>query len=96
MLLFATQPSSVPPIVLILPFIIIFLVLTTMIAMLLGWRKGRVGVKQLQIGALGAAFPTLLLVLQSVGQLTIRDALTIFVLFVVTYFYLYRRKLPAR
>jgi hypothetical protein len=95
LLLFATQPASVPPVVLILPFIIIFLILTTLLAMLFGWPKATVGVKQLQVGALGAALPTLLMVLQSVGQLTLRDAATITVLFAITYFYLYRRKMPA-
>jgi hypothetical protein len=95
-LLFLTEPAAVPQVVLIVPFVIIFAIIMTLLAMLLGWRQRAVGMKQLQIGALGATLPTLLLVLQSVGQLTLRDSLTIFVLFVVTYFYLYRRKLQAR
>jgi hypothetical protein len=96
LLLFLTQPTSVPPVVLIAPFIIIFLVLTTLLAMLFGLSKRSVGTKQLQMGALSAALPTLLLVLQSVGQLTVRDALTIFLLFAITYFYLSKRKVSAR
>jgi hypothetical protein len=65
-----------------------FAVLALSIAMAIGWRHGGVTTKALRSGAVGAVLPILLLVLQSVGQLTLRDACMLFALFGLTYFYM--------
>lgn len=43
-----------------------------------------------RLAILGAALPTILLVLRSLGQLTVRDVVTVIALFAITYFYVGR------
>jgi hypothetical protein len=88
-LLFTTDPSRVPSIILFLPFILLFVCLMTIILYLLGM-KGITGRKGVKVAGLCAGVPLALLVLQSIGQLTLRDVLVITALFVVSYFYLLR------
>lgn len=87
-LLSITRPDQLPSAVLIMPFVLMFAVLALLIALAIGWRHGGVSSKTLRSGCIGAILPILLLVLQSVGQLTLRDALTLFALFGITYFYM--------
>lgn len=89
LLLSTTNPQSLPSIALVLPFVLLFAVLASGLAFLLGLMGGS-GRARLRFSLLGGAVPVVLLVLQSLGQLTVRDALVIFALFVVAYFYVSR------
>jgi len=88
LLLCTTQPARLPSAVLIVPFALMFAILALTISLAIGWRHGGMSARALRAGFLGAVLPILLLVLQSVGQLTVRDALTLFALFGITYFYM--------
>ncbi|HSW99244.1 MAG TPA: hypothetical protein VLF71_05395 [Candidatus Saccharimonadales bacterium] len=46
--------------------------------------------KSLRLGLMATSLPMLVLVLQALGQLTVRDLLTILTLFAITHFYLSR------
>jgi hypothetical protein len=80
---------------LILPFLLIFVALALLCMRIFRWQGLPPG-KSTRLGLIGAALPTLLLVLQSLGQLTIRDFMTIVALFGITYFYLSRVTRPSR
>jgi hypothetical protein len=88
-LLLTTQPAQLPAPMLIVPFMLLFLFLTPVLygaCRARGVSKGRgVGVSLLLAGML-----VVLLALQSVGQLSWRDAVIIVVLFGVTYIYVTR------
>lgn len=85
-----TNPRSVPSVVLIVGFAMIFAVLYVglrLIIRLLGLRD-RMSAAQYKVLTLGGAgLPVLLLALQSIGQLTLRDVVTIAALFLVGSFY---------
>lgn len=86
LLLFTTDPQRLPSVLLIAPFVLLFVAIASGTPAMLG-AYGRAGQNATRIGAAVAATPVLLLVLQSLGQLTIRDVLAMLVLFGVTYFY---------
>lgn len=83
-----TQPQRLPSAVLIMPFALLFVMLALLVALAIGWRHGGVTSRHIRIGCTSAVLPVLLLVMQSVGQLTLRDALTLFALFAIAYFYM--------
>jgi len=83
------DPNKVPSFMLVLPFILLFALLLSGISYLLEW-QGVGSKKSLKVAGLCASLPILLLVLQSIGQLTLRDVLTVALLFVVSYFYVSR------
>ncbi len=87
-LLTTTQPARLPSVVLIVPFVLLFAILALTISLLLAWQHKTVSFKIIRTSCMAALLPTLLLVLQSVGQLTLRDAVTLVALFLLTYFYL--------
>jgi ABC-type Fe3+-siderophore transport system permease subunit len=87
-LLLTTQPNKLPSAVLILPFAIMFAILALLVALAIGWRHGGMSLKAFRGGAVGAVLPILLVLLQSVGQLTLRDACMLFALFGITHFYM--------
>lgn len=91
-----TDPRNLPSSLLVLPFVFIFLALLfgcVAIFEYFGLRKDR----RLKFASFVAAVPLILLVLQSLGQLTVRDALVLLVLFGVAYFYVSRFGLnPAK
>jgi hypothetical protein len=87
-ILTTTQPARLPSIVLIVPFVLMFAILALTIAMLIAWRHRVMPFKAIRAGCMAALLPILLIVLQSVGQLTFRDGLTLVALFVITYFYM--------
>lgn len=93
-LFFITDPNKVPSFVLVLPFLLLFLVIFLLISHILE-KKGLPDRKRLKIAALGAGMPLVLLVLQSIGQLTVKDVLVLSVLFVLSYFYIVRNNLPS-
>ena len=83
------SPNNVPSFLLVIPFILLFTLLLSGIFYLLELR-GVNSKKSLKIASLCASLPILLLVLQSIGQLTIRDVLTVLLLFAISYFYISR------
>ncbi len=89
LLFMTTDPNKTPSFVLMLPFVLLFVLLSTLITIVLR-AQGTAEGKSLKIGLVLAAVPLILLVLQSIGQLTIRDVLTIGILFVISYFYVSR------
>lgn len=96
LLLCTTQPERLPSAVLIVPFALMFVVLALTVALAIGWRHGGIGSKEIRAGCTAAVLPILLLILQSVGQLTMRDALTLFALFGIAYFYISKVNAVAR
>ena len=90
----ATDPKAVPSFMLVFPFLLFFVLLLSLIALLLqkrGWSIGR----SLRIGMLCAGIPLIMLILQSIGQLTLKDVLTIAALFAVSYFYMSRASVSS-
>lgn len=88
-LFFGTDPNKVPSFVLVLPFLLLFTILLYLIAFLLE-KRGFSNRKSLRIAVLCAGVPIVLLVLQSIGQLTLRDVLVLSALFILSYFYMSR------
>ena len=86
-LLSNTDPRRIPPFLLVLPFIIIFAILFNVVLMILDLIRTQ-SAENKKLAGLCAGLPSLLLILQSIGQLTARDVLIIIVLFVVSYFYI--------
>ena len=89
LLLLLSDPRNLPSVILIVPFALVFIILwlaTTIFLDYYAFAKA----KRARTGLIVAAIPVLLLGLQSLGQLTIRDTLAICILFVITYFYLSR------
>jgi hypothetical protein len=89
LLLFGTNPRNINSVALVAPFVLLFLVLFLITSYLL-LSKGFTRKASWAIAAFIAMFPTLLLVLRSIGQLTIRDVATIAALFGIAYFYVVR------
>ena len=90
-----TQPARLPSVVLIVPFILMFAILGLTIALVIAWQKDRMTFKAIRSGCMAALLPVLLLILQSVGQLTLRDGLTLIALFAITYFYMAKVNAPV-
>jgi len=88
-LFFGIDPNKVPSFLLVLPFILLFTVLLAGIYYVLQKRQMD-SKKSLKLAALCSSLPILLLVLQSIGQLTVRDVLTVALLFALSYFYIVR------
>jgi len=91
LLLFSTNPQRMPLPVLILPFILIFVLLWLPLRIILRYFYPQTANKKLSIfAALLAVFPVVCLLLQSVGQFSSRDFITLAALFAVLWFYLNR------
>lgn len=88
-LFLTTDPQKLPSVMLILPFIVFFLFIFFVAKWVLVHRIANAG-KATRVAVLSAALPTLLFVLLSLGQLTIKDVATTAVLFVLSYFYISR------
>lgn len=89
-----TDPNKVPSFVLPVPFVLLFISLLAAIM----WTLQKYGMgmsRSVRVGALCAGIPIVILVLQSIGQLTVKDVLTIAVLFAVSYFYIARSTVPS-
>jgi hypothetical protein len=89
LLFISTEPGRLPAIALVIPFVFIFALMLTLFMSVFRWRGVATG-KSLRLSLMAAALPMLILVLQALGQLTIRDLLTIVALFAITHFYLSR------
>ena len=94
-LFLAVDPNQVPSSFLILPFALFFLTILFAILLVMYSYSVTSGKKALKIASVGASAPTLLLVLQSIGQLTVRDFLVILILFVISYFYVSKGSLSS-
>jgi hypothetical protein len=88
-LFLTTDPQHVPSFLLIIPFILLAILLFGIIRLVLYFFTVS-NTKSRQIAVIGSAIPTLLLGLQSIGQLTVRDAGTIALLTGLSYFYISR------
>lgn len=93
-----TNPQELPSVFLVIPFMLMFTVIYwSTIEFLHFWYHGKSvspglvnAVHPRRIALLIAATPTVLLVLQSIGQLTVRDLVTVVLIFSLAYFYLIR------
>jgi hypothetical protein len=93
-LLLSTQPNTLPSIVLIVPFVLIFVFIWTISFMT--FRKYAVSkLRSVRLSLVLAGLPVSLMLLQSIGQLTIRDVITILLFFSLAYFYISRLAAPA-
>jgi len=88
-LFLTTDPQKLPSVMLILPFIIFFLLIFFAAKWVL-LRRITNPRKATRVAILSAALPTLLFVLLSLGQLTVKDVATTAVLFILSYFYISR------
>jgi hypothetical protein len=95
-----TNPHDVASVFLIVPFVLLFFIIffaAIELIRLLRAEDEKVMGFSLQrprlVGFLVAGFPVLLLILQSIGQLTWRDGLTAGALFLIAYFYVSRSSL---
>jgi phosphatidylglycerophosphate synthase len=90
-----TNPQHVAPAVLVVGFFVLFGIFYSALR-LVGRKKGlKERLRPLQYNGLmigAAALPVMLLALQSIGQLTIRDTITLIVIFVAGYFYVSRQQ----
>ena len=89
LLFFTVDPDKAPSFVLVFPFILLFAILFMGFTYFLR-KQGLDRHKSIKVSALCASMPMLLLVLQSIGQLTVRDVLTVMIIFFVSYFYIHR------
>ena len=94
-ILLLTDPQMLPSVILIAPFVLIFVALLACIIAVLGLYGDMPWRRKLRVGLAGAFIPVILLILQSLGQLTIRDVLAVFILFGVVYFYLSKLHMRA-
>lgn len=88
-----TDPRRIPPVVLILGFVLLAAMIYSFMRLvftILGLKSRMSGKYYAGLLAASTALPVMLLMMQSIGQLTIRDVLTLLILFVVGGFYLSR------
>lgn len=84
-----TNPATLPSFLLVIPFTLLFTTLYAISYILLR-KMGLRRLRSLRLGIVCAGLPVSLLLLQSIGQLTVRDVLTILIFFGVAYFYISR------
>lgn len=84
--LFTTNPQSIPSAFLVIPFALLFIIITSGVPLVFGAQQFA-RIKTVKIGATVAAVSVLLLGLQSLGQLTAGDVFAVIVLFGIAYFY---------
>lgn len=82
-----TDPAKLPLPLLVVPFLLLFVIFFVTIRLAVKRLNRR---KRLLVAAAGASLPVLLLVFQSIHQLTVKDVLIVLVLISVTMFYLSR------
>lgn len=93
-----TKPAALPVVVLIVPFILLFIALMSLWRLLQAigahYLIGR-SPKGERLGIIACISVVLLLILQSLGQLTLRDSLTVIALATIGYLYIIRSR-PER
>jgi multisubunit Na+/H+ antiporter MnhG subunit len=93
-LLTSTNPNKLPVVVFILPFLLLFLAMSCL------WRLGdrllnrqlRIRDRRHHLGSVVCLCGVILLILQSLGQLTLRDVITVAAIIVISYAYFTRIK----
>jgi hypothetical protein len=92
--LIMTNPSKLPSFALVVPFVLITIILYLALMTFIEYIKGSKNsdhsvyiVRPRVVAAMVAGFPVILLVLQSIGQLSLRDVLTVVTIFLLVYFY---------
>jgi hypothetical protein len=92
--LFISNPQKLPPILLIPPFLLFYAALflaIVCIATLVGKStRLAIGRKSFLLSLIFAAYPVMLLLLQSIGQLSSRDVVTLTLLLIISTFYVTR------
>ncbi|HET7302310.1 MAG TPA: hypothetical protein VFI74_03205 [Candidatus Saccharimonadales bacterium] len=89
MLTLTTDPTKLPSVLLIVPFVLLATMLWSS-AFLILRSVGVTRARSIRLGLVIAGLPAGLLILQSIGQLTIRDVIVIFTFFGIAYFYIAR------
>lgn len=88
-LVLTTDPTRLPSITLIVPFILLAIILWSSSFLILR-SVGLSRARSIRLGLVIAGLPVGLLILQSIGQLTLRDVIVIFTFFGIAYFYIAR------
>lgn len=88
-----TNPETLPSLILVVPFALLFIFFALSFKILLDKFMRR---KNTAIVLLLSGFFVILLALQTLGQLTLRDVIMVFALFGVTFLYVYRRSSIAK
>jgi hypothetical protein len=92
--LFITNPQKLPPILLIPPFVLfyvaLFLAIVCISALIGTGNRPAIGRKSFLLSLILAAYPIMLLLLQSIGQLSSRDVVTLTLLLIISTFYVTR------
>lgn len=94
LLMIFTQPARLPAFILVAPFVLLSTALALIFVRIFRW-QGMALAKSVRMGLIATLLPMLVLVLQSLGQLTMRDLCTILAIFAIAYFYLSRLSKPA-
>jgi quinol-cytochrome oxidoreductase complex cytochrome b subunit len=89
---FFTNPETLPSVVLVVPFVLIFTFLALVFKTLVDKTMRR---RNTAITLLFSGFVVVLLALQTLGQLTLRDIIMVTALFCVAFLYIYRRSTVA-
>jgi hypothetical protein len=91
-----TKPQNLPVLLLIVPFVLLFVALMStwglvvpVLHRLMG-QRGYAGSRRLRVTVCGSV--VLLIILQSLGQLTLRDLLTIVAIAIIGYLYIGRSR----
>lgn len=96
-----TSPEQLPAVCFVVPFILLYIGLSRLIRLFVLLRSGEAEQEgesnrwKLRAGNAVSVWAVLLLILQSLGQLTWRDVLSLSLLFVIGYFYLIRMRREA-
>jgi hypothetical protein len=91
----ATNPNKLPSVILVVPFMFFFLAFYASVMVVLASVRDRrrqtiIGMQVLRpkiVACLVAGFPVLLMVLQSIGQLTVKDVIMTAIICMISYFY---------
>lgn len=83
-----TNPETLPSVILVVPFLLLFTVFTLLFEIILDKITRR---KSMAVVLLLSGFLIIMLALQTLGQLTLRDIIMVTALFSVAFLYIYRR-----
>ena len=90
-LLMFTDPKKMPLVILVMPFLLLFITIYSGTKLLLSQTRLKVNSRrQTMVASASAALPVLLLLFQSIHQLTLRDVLVAVSLVVLVVFYISR------
>lgn len=88
--LVSTRPAQLPPVLLVVPFLLLFICLFLLLLGLFSLKSSVNNKRSIGTSLLLAATPTVLIAFQSLGQLSWRDAITVLLIVSVVYAYLSR------